>query len=200
MKQIIVPPPPTTTPNQNGKRKCKLYFLIHYWFFFFTLLYCNSISCKKLPTCTLFVTKLFLGRLLPPDRKSTTDQRTDKTKVQFSEPLSFIGATFRNLGEMLLRNRKYSKTAAWPLPAWLTAHKAGNVEHTAQPAGSSAGCSLFQVLSCSESLPGRWCGLGVSAVWLVWEPSLQLSSLVCEGFTAPIAYSDWVWPSESGQF
>lgn len=126
MKQIIVPPPPTTTPNQNGKRKCKLYFLIHYWFFFFTLLYCNSISCKKLPTCTLFVTKLFLWRLLPPDRKSTTDQRTDKTKVQFSEPLSFIGATFRNLGEMLLRNRKYSKTAAWPLPAWLTAHKAGN--------------------------------------------------------------------------
>ena len=26
-----------------------------------------------------------------------------------------------------------------PIPAWVTVHKAGNLEHTTQPAGSSAG-------------------------------------------------------------
>ena len=64
--------------------------------------------------------------LLTPDRELMTDQGTDTTQVQCGEPVSFIGVAFRN--------RNDSKTAA-PLRAT----PAGNIEHTAQPTGSSTG-------------------------------------------------------------
>ena len=77
------------------------------------------------------------------------------------------------------RNRNDPKTAAppRPTPAWVTAHKAGNLEHTAQPAGSSTGWRV--------SFPGASVGLSLfqaaqaglcffQAAGLVSESSLQL--------------------------
>lgn len=40
--------------------------------------------------------------LLTPDRDTMTDESTDITKVQFGEPVSFVGVTYRNMGESLL--------------------------------------------------------------------------------------------------
>lgn len=40
--------------------------------------------------------------LLTPDRDTMTDQSTDITKVQFGEPVSFVGVTYKNMGESLL--------------------------------------------------------------------------------------------------
>ena len=40
--------------------------------------------------------------LLTPDRDLTRDQCTDTTKVQLGEPMSFIGVTYRSVGEGLL--------------------------------------------------------------------------------------------------
>ena len=40
--------------------------------------------------------------LLTSEWNPTTDQSTDTTKVQLGEPMSFIGVTYRNMGEELL--------------------------------------------------------------------------------------------------
>lgn len=51
------------------------------------------------------------------------------------------------------------KAAALPNPvlAWVTAHKAGNLEQTVQPAGGSTGwCGLSSASSESKPLPGSW--------------------------------------------
>lgn len=69
----------------------------------------------------------------------TTDQNTNTTKVQRGEPRSFMGDVYRNVGvEILTGAENDSKRAVSPKPlqAWVTAHKAGKLERTAQPAGS----------------------------------------------------------------
>lgn len=59
--------------------------------------------------------KTFLGEtqhphLLTPDRKPTTDQSTNTTKDQLGEPKSFIGVSYRNMGEgVTYRSRSDSK-------------------------------------------------------------------------------------------
>ena len=58
-----------------------------------------------------------------------TDPSTHTTKVRLGEHC-FIGVTYR------ARNVSKSAASAKPTPAWVTAHKAGNLEHTAQPAGA----------------------------------------------------------------
>ena len=40
--------------------------------------------------------------LLTTDRELLTVQSTNTTKVQLGEPVSFIGVTYRNMGEGLL--------------------------------------------------------------------------------------------------
>lgn len=80
--------------------------------------------------------------LLTPEREPMIDQNTDTTKVQRGEPISCIGVTgsyYRNTGEFIYRSRSDPEIAASPKPtsARVTAHKAGTLEHTAQPAGSS---------------------------------------------------------------
>lgn len=114
------------------------------------ILYCNSVSCKRLPTYTHFVSKLFLGRLnthifSPQIGKPTTDKRTDKTKVHFSEPMSFIGVTFRTMGEVLLLETENTQRQLLyqGLPSVGDSSQAGTVGHTAQPVGGSAGWRRF---------------------------------------------------------
>jgi hypothetical protein len=38
--------------------------------------------------------------LFTPDKKFTTGQSMDTTKVQFVEPVSFMGVTHRNMGKV----------------------------------------------------------------------------------------------------
>lgn len=83
----------------------------------------------KRPCC---VTKLFLGRC-NTHRESRTDQSTNTNKVQLGEPLSSTGVTYRNMGEGLLTGDSCRTTGH---PAWMTSHKAGNLEHFAQPAAA----------------------------------------------------------------
>lgn len=40
--------------------------------------------------------------LLIPDTEPMADQSTDTTKLQFCEPMGFIGVTYGNMGERLL--------------------------------------------------------------------------------------------------
>lgn len=77
-----------------------------------------------------------------------TDQSTDATKVQLDKPVSFIGVTYRNMGEGFLTGAEMTQT-----PCITKAHPSMNdisqslePELTAQPAGSTAGWS--------ESFPG----------------------------------------------
>lgn len=56
-----------------------------------------------------------------------TDQSTDTTKLQFGEPMSFIGVTSRS------RNNSKIAEPQIPHPAWVTVYKSGNVENTTQP-------------------------------------------------------------------
>lgn len=70
-----------------------------------------------------------------------TDQSTDSTEVQLDEPISLIGVSLKCMGEGLLRGPEMTQKAAVspePTPASVTAHSVENLEHTAQPAGSSA--------------------------------------------------------------
>lgn len=70
--------------------------------------------------------------LLIPDREPTRDQSTDTIKVQLGEQKFLLG--------LLSEAKKLLQTAASPkpTPARVTGHKAGNLESTKQPAGSSS--------------------------------------------------------------
>ena len=74
--------------------------------------------------------------------------------------------------EVTYRSRNYSKTAISPkpTPAWVTAHKAGNVKPTAQPAGSSA---MESVLSRS----------GASVDWNLFRAAPLVSASLSFGLS-----------------
>ena len=55
--------------------------------------------------------------LFIPDREPTTDRSTDTTEVQFDEPMSFIGVTYKNKGEGSLLGAEMTQTAV-STPAW----------------------------------------------------------------------------------
>lgn len=74
-------------------------------------------------------------------------------KVQRGGPISCIGITgsyYRDTGEFIYRSRSDPETAASPKPtsARVTADKAGTLEHTAQPAGSSTVLSRNHRKAC----------------------------------------------------
>lgn len=80
--------------------------------------------------------------------------------------------------EVTYRRRNDSKTAASPRPttAWVTAHKAGNLEPTTQSAGSPTGWRMScPDVSVDESV--LWAAGLVSVVffaaWFVSESSMQ---------------------------
>lgn len=118
------------------------------------------------------------SQLLTLDRQPTTDQSMDTTKVELGKRESFIG--------LLNRSRNDSKTALSPrsTPAWLTAHKAENLEHIAQPAGRSTGWR--------RSFPGASVDLTPSRQ-LVWSVSAMQRPhphpAVLRGISAAIVYS-----------
>lgn len=56
--------------------------------------------------------------------------------------MSLLGVTYRSVAEgVTYRSRNDAETAASPrpIPAWVAAHRAGTLELTAQPGGSSTG-------------------------------------------------------------
>lgn len=69
------------------------------------------------------------------------------------------------MGEEYLLEQKY-QTAALPkpIPAWMTVHEAGNLEHNVQPAGDMGWRVSFQVTVC------------ITPRHLVWSQSLLCSS------------------------
>jgi hypothetical protein len=64
---------------------------------------------------------------------------------QSMDTTSFIGATYRS------RNDSKLAVSLKPTPAWVTAQKAGHLEHTAQPGSRSMGWRL-SFLGCSVDL------------------------------------------------
>lgn len=96
--------------------------------------------------------------------------------------MSFTGVTFRNMGEGLLTGMEMTQRQLYHqslVAAQVTAHKAGNLERTAQAAGGSAGwrvsfpgasvgLNLFRagcLVSAFSQNPA--CSLGVSVALLV---------------------------------
>ena len=61
------------------------------------------------------------------------------------------------------RSRNDSMTSVSPklIPACVTVHIAGNLEHTAQPAGHSTGWRVFFLFFVQITLPDSWSGLRV---------------------------------------
>lgn len=41
-----------------------------------------------------------------PDMEPITDQRIDPSEIQLGKPMSFVGVTYRNIGEWLLMEHK----------------------------------------------------------------------------------------------
>ena len=54
--------------------------------------------------------------LLTPDKEPITDLRIDTIKVQIDEQISFIGVTYRNMGEGLLIGTEMTQRSASPNP------------------------------------------------------------------------------------
>ena len=118
--------------------------------------------------------KLALGRhnthLFTLDRNPTTDQSTDTTKVQLGKPMSFIGVTYRTMGEGLLTRAEMTQRQVYlhsPPSAWVRAHKSWDPGNTAHLADGSTGCrvsfpseavalNLFQAAVWCLLLPGSW--------------------------------------------
>jgi hypothetical protein len=51
---------------------------------------------------------------LSTDREPTTEQRKGSTKVQFTEPMSFIVVIYRNMDVWLFRSKKKSQKKSQP--------------------------------------------------------------------------------------
>lgn len=72
-----------------------------------------------------------------------TNESTDSSRAQFGEPLSFIGITYRNMGEGLFTGaKKDSKTTAPlnPTPARVTPHESW------KPGTYFTACKQFHML------------------------------------------------------
>ena len=74
--------------------------------------------------------------------------------------MSFIAVTHRSMGGELLIGVSNADVSPKPTSTWVTAHAAGHLEHTSQPAGSTAWWRVpFQVLRL----------IAFFAAWCVWE-------------------------------
>ena len=79
------------------------------------------------------------------DKEPRTDQSAHTTEVLRGEPISFIGVTYRNMGEGLLTGAEMTQGSCITEAhaTWVTAQKAGE---TAQPIVRSTGWRIsFQV-------------------------------------------------------
>jgi len=99
--------------------------------------------------------------------------------------VSFIGVTYRNMGEGLLPGTEMTQAASPnTTPAKPTAHKAGNLEHTVLPAGSSnrLGNVLSWCLGWSKPPPGS------SAGFCFFMEAILISESILCCFSAGIAF------------
>lgn len=107
-----------------------------------------------------------------PDREPMRDESTDTITVLLGEPRVLLGY-LKEYGWGTYRSRNDSDSCITETyPAWMTAHKAGNLEHSIHLASSLMGCRV----SFSDA-PGSI----FQAAGLVWK-SLQLfpwQSLLC---------------------
>jgi hypothetical protein len=112
----------------------------------------------KKQLCNTIPGEIWTSSLIP-DREPTTDQSTDATKL--SEPMNFIGVTYRNMSEGYLQEQKWLKDSCITKvhPSMGDSSHRGTLKHTAQSAGSSTGLRV--------SFP--------SSTVLVWAFSSQLS-------------------------
>lgn len=129
------------------------------------------------------------------------------TKVQFGEPVAY-----RSMGEGSLTGADMTHRQlhhqGWLQYGWQV-RKAENLEHTAQPTGSTIGRKcLFLVPQLVQTSSGSSTGLSlhcsfssvfvVGGFGLVWFCAVQAVS--SERVSVFIGYSGREWPSESGQF
>lgn len=98
--------------------------------------------------------KLFPRRNYPhiysQDRMPTTDHTTNRNQVQLGQPEFYLGYLQECRWGITYRNDSQIAAAPRPTPAWLTAHKTGNLEHT-QSEGSSAAWKVSFPGACSNN-------------------------------------------------
>ena len=133
--------------NRCGKsRKCFGFFFIHHNVDQRVTVY-NLLLCDK-----AFPAEMKHLCLLTSDREPTTNLSIDIPKVQLSEPMSFIGVTYKN------RTDSKASASLKPIVAWLI--KVGNMEHIAS---LQAACQVVRV-----SFPSSSVGLKLlHAAWLI---------------------------------
>lgn len=124
--------------------------------------------------------------ILTQDRKPTTDQSTDITKVRHGEPMNFVGIVCRNMGKGLFIGAEITQipcgnsSQIWEPGAYCTVWDS-SVDWRVPFLSASVGLDLFQL-----------CGLiSTSSRWLFWSPNLpcsfsegdshQICCLLCAG-------------------
>lgn len=106
--------------------------------------------------------------------------------------MSFIGVTYRNMGEELqeqkwLKDRCITKSTA----AWVTAHKSGNLEH--KPTGSWAGWSVHSCWVFQAAWPGSSRSLVSSQNLPRSSTSLCLRGTLSFYCFSPAGKASWIW-------
>lgn len=156
-----------------------IYFLILcVWVFSLNYLYNGTIVFVPLPCDKIFPEETQHKCLLNPD---LVIHHRLKDKHGSPAWMSFIGVTYRNMGEELqeqkwLNDRCITKST----PAWVTAQKSRNLEHN--PTESSAGWRVSIPTDSSRQLgwilPGSWSLLRIflaASLHFVWE---ELSAFI----------------------
>jgi hypothetical protein len=80
------------------------------------------------------------------DGEPVTDQCVDTIKVQFDEPMSFIGIIYRNIGKELLKGTEMTQRQLYqqgPPQHWVAAHKARNLKHCTPAAQQVRECPFL---------------------------------------------------------
>ena len=158
---------------------------------------CNKTFSERMQHTWLFIS----------DSETVTDQNVNTIKIQLGESMRFTGFHRGMWVRGYLQEEKDSQIAAStrPSPAWVITHKAEDLAHTAQAAGSSTDWSLFfRGLSCSKLLLAAWLvsassRLASESALLIWE-FFTAQHPPLRGLSVFIAYSNRGRPSESCQF
>lgn len=118
--------------------------------------------------------------------------RQTKVRVYHRSPIWWSPMSVSVNWDYLQEQKWLQDTSLTKAPsAWVMAHTAGNLEHTVQPASSSA---VWR---------GTWVGIMLfQAVQLILESSLGSASFCLRWGSQlpPPSHSDWEGPSESGHF